>query len=520
MNLAHLLIEQAGRRPNAPALVQTRGGRDQVTSFGELAKRSDAIAAQLRAAGVGAGDAVLLLVPMSADLYAALVGLFRIGAVAMVLDPSAGLDHLARCCALQAPSACVAVPKAGLLWLASRSLRAIPRWFRTGGLGPGTALRADGGGAAGVAELADAAPALLTFTSGSTGQPKAVVRSHGFLLAQHRALAHSLALQAGEVDLTTLPVFALANLASGVTSVIPDADLRRPGFIDSGPVLEQVRRLKVTRTAASPAFVERLLDHPAAATHAASLRQVYTGGAPVFPRLLEQVARVWPDCLPVAVYGSTEAEPIAHVAWPEMAASDRDAMRRGAGLVAGVPVPELRLAILRAKWGEPIGFLEESVFTALHAAVDEAGEIVVSGDHVVAGYLHGQGDAETKFRVAGRVWHRTGDVGRMDARGRLWLLGRCSARIQDAAGELHPFAVECVALEHAGVRRAGCVAVAGRRVLAVEGTVDIAALQRELAWARLADIQVLDHLPVDRRHNAKIDYAALRRTLSDAASSC
>ena len=62
--------------------------------------------------------------------------------------------------------------------------------------------------------------------------------------------------------------------------------------------------------------------------------------------------------------------------------------------------------------------------------------------------------------------------------------------------------------------------LAGRRVLAVEGTVDLAALQRDLTWAGLADIQVLDHLPVDRRHNAKIDYAALRRTLSDAASSC
>ena len=74
-------------------------------------------------------------------------------------------------------------------------------------------------------------PALVTFTSGSTGVPKAALRTHRFLLAQYRALESSIALEAGEVDLATLPVFVLANLAAGVTTVIPK-DVRRPGAVD------------------------------------------------------------------------------------------------------------------------------------------------------------------------------------------------------------------------------------------------------------------------------------------------
>ena len=101
-------------------------------------------------------------------------------------------------------------------------------------------------------------PAILTFTSGSTGDPKAVVRSHGFLIAQHHALANSLAFESGDTDLTALPIVLLANLASGITSIIPDADLRAPGAIRPEPVLDQIRRLRPSRTIASPALLERL----------------------------------------------------------------------------------------------------------------------------------------------------------------------------------------------------------------------------------------------------------------------
>ena len=137
---------------------------------------------------------------------------------------------------------------------------------------------------------------------------------------------------------------------------------------------------------------------------------------------------------------------------------------------------------------------------------------------MLPGYLHGQGDEETKFEVEGTRWHRTGDAGYLDRTGRLWLVGRCAARIEDANGLLYPFTVECAAMHYPAVHRAAMISHAGQRQLVVEPVTgehpDLDALNRVLAWARLDRIAAMARIPVDKRHNAKIDYPALARRLS------
>jgi len=379
-----------------------------------------------------------------------------------------------------------------------------------------------------IADCDSSHDALLTFTSGSTGVPKAAVRSHGFLLAQHAVLADSIELEPGEVDLSTLPIFVLANLASGVTSVIPQCDLRRPGFVEPGPVLEQIERHRVTRTVGSPALYERLLRGSGAAADAGGkndesrlgrLRKLYTGGAPVFPPLLRELRSALPRGRVIVVYGSTEAEPIAHLDWSEAEPADLDAMNAGRGLLVGRPVHQIELRILPNRWGAPIQAMTAGEFAGLALPPEESGEIVVSGPHVLAGYLNGVGDDETKFRVEGEVWHRTGDAGHLDALGRLWLLGRAGAVIRDERGAIHPFAAECAASRLPWIERSALAGRHGERLLAVElgprAPADAARQVREtLSWARLDRVVRLPRIPVDRRHNAKVDYPALERELN------
>lgn len=533
MNIATLLRIQATTQSQALAIIDTHQGSSRTLSFAQLELASARAAALLQQAGLVPGEGVLILQPMTAELYIALMAIFRLGLVAMFLDPSAGRSHIEQCCALYRPKALIASSKAHLLRFVSPALRRIPlqfviglpvpgavSWHRIQHLTPYEQIH----------PCTPETPALLTFTSGSTGKPKAAVRSHGFLIAQHRALAESLRLTAGEVDLTTLPIFVLANLASGVTSLIPNADLRSPGTINAPPVVAQIQIHQPTSTAASPALLERLADY--CIQHGLllpSFQKIFIGGAPVFPHQLDKLNRVATSTEITTVYGSTEAEPIAHVAHhaiDEVQAGsavsrrstlDSENIQGGSGLLAGLPVTAIQLRILRYQWGKPIGPYTGAEFAAACLLPGEVGEIVVSGEHVLAGYLYGHGDAETKFRVEGISWHRTGDAGYLDACDRLWLLGRCHARIEDTYGILYPFAVESLAYSHLNVQRAAVVSHGGKRILAVElkrtHVSTVVELLQTLAWAHIEAIKVYPKIPVDKRHNAKIDYPALYRLM-------
>lgn len=516
MNIACILHEQALRFGDRPAIVE----RDRRITFAELDRSAGAAADDLAEAGLAAGMRALVFSPMSIDLYTTIIGMFRLGVTAVFVDPSVEAAVLAACIGQVRPDAFVAIPRAHLLRLRSAALREVPIKVAIGGFVPGArgVGRRSSEARRPVAPCEGSTPAIITFTSGTTGQPKAAVRTHGFLLAQHRALVESLGLQAGDIDLTTLPIFLLANLASGVTSIIPDANLRAPGAIDPAPVLEQIRIERPTRTVASPAFLDRLVTHAAAGGHRLdTFERIFTGGAPVFPSTLDAIAGVAPGASIVAVYGSTEAEPIASIDRQDIGASDRAAMQQGAGLLTGAPAPSIQVRILPDRWGTAIDAQMPGAFDRQALGPDRAGEIVVCGEHVLAGYLEGIGDEDTKIAVGQHVWHRTGDAGYLDQQGRLWLLGRSAAKVSDDHGVLYPFAVECAASDVAGVRRSAFVQRRGRRALVVEledeGSPVRDTLLGRFAWAHLADVLTVSRIPVDRRHNAKIDYPALRKMI-------
>lgn len=517
-NLAARLAERAAAHPDRIALVAGRGGRRRTLRYGELEARVSRVAGRLARRGAGAGTRVLLFVPMSIELYVALLAVVRIGAVAVFVDAWADRRRLDAAVATAAPAMFLGIPRAHLLRFVSKAVRAIGTfvWVRPGfGAGTDDEPRAE------VAEVGPGDPALVTFTTGSTGRPKAAARTHGFLWQQHRVLARHLGLTEEDVDLTTLPIFALNDLAVGCTCVLPDVDPRRPGDVDASAVLEPLRAEGVTTLSASPSFVEALLDGCDARGETLPARTLFTGGAPVLPGLARRLARL-PATRAHVVYGSTEAEPIASIPAREMV----EALDSGEpGLCAGRPVDEIALRIVRPHDGPIVlgaqGWAEWDVGAA------GTGEILVAGEHVLTGYLDDpESDRENKVRDGGRTWHRTGDAGRLDPSGRLWLMGRVKQRIE-RGGVIHwPLPVEVAVLAVPGIGHAAYVPVTGasgtRAVLCVErapgssGSLSEESLRAAAAPAPVDRIVVLDHIPRDPRHASKTDVTALRGRIEPA----
>jgi len=472
MSILEAFLATAARRGAHPAIID---GRGRSVSFSALALWSDELAEGWRRKGIRRGDRVLIATRIGLPLYAGLAALWRLGAVAVFPEPALGLKGLRHAIGATRPRA---VFSGG--WLAGLRF-ALPELWGTGPL----LLASDRRRPTRTPTIAlpDDHPALISFTSGSTGLPKAIERTHGFLAAQHAAVSPLLvAGHEHERDLVAFPVFVLVNLALGTTSVLPSWNVTRHDKVEAAALAAVVRERGVTRLLVPPSVCEALAE----GGPPPGISAIFTGGGPVFPDVMERLAAASPGCRIVAVYGSTEAEPIAHIGADEIASADWAAMREGAGLLAGRPVPDVALRLID-------------------------GEIVVSGAHVNKTYMDPSRNAGSKIALDGEIWHRTGDAGRLDEEGRLWLLGRVDARV----GVLHPFGVEAAARFWPGVRRAALAGIGGRPVLAIEGDgAEAGTWERNARRLGIERVVALAAIPLDRRHRSKVDYPALRAALA------
>jgi acyl-CoA synthetase (AMP-forming)/AMP-acid ligase II len=321
------------------------------------------------------------------------------------------------------------------------------------------------------------------------------------------------------VDLPTLPVFVLNNLAVGCTTVLPDFDPRRPADIDPDVIARQIEAERVTTTSGSPAFYERLANGYRSAHRTLTLRALFTGGAPVLPPLARLLVEIVAGEVHV-VYGSTEAEPIAGITARELI---EGVERNDDGLCVGTPVEGIRVRIIRAS-DDPI-VLGARGWSEWEVAPGETGEIVVSGAHVLPGY-EGDPEAERASKIAdGEIrWHRTGDGGRLDTAGRLWLMGRVKRRVVREGRTWWGLPAEVRAMQVEGVHHAAYLGLSDaargqRAVLCVEvaaGRLDAAARERIIAAVAphpVDELRALDHIPRDPRHRSKTDADALVREL-------
>lgn len=498
-NIAELFFQAADRTPDRPAIIH----RDLSITYGELAAQVSATAADFRGKGLATGDRVLVLVPMGIDLYRIVLALFSIGAGAVFLDAWVNRKRMELCCELAQCRGFVGSPKARLLALLSRPLRRIPLRF-------GTALPPM---ATAVCSEVDAdATALITFTTGSTGAPKAARRSHGFLAAQFNALMEELGPSPDEVVMTTLPIVLFMALGMGRTSVIPDFKPQRPETFRGPAVIGDLLRHKVNRLIASPSQVLALCgDLRSGEVRIPTLTHVTTGGAPVFPREAERMSAALASSVVRVVYGSTECEPISSID-ARVLATEHAAVERGS--CVGAVSRHTALRIIRID-ERPIPTASPQELQGMVLPTGQVGEILVSGHHVLTSYFNNEeAFRRNKIVVDGTIWHRTGDSGFLDGAGRLFLCGRCEQLIAKGNDVLAPFVLENRLALHEGVVHGTILQRDGRVIAVVQAApgADQDGLRASLlaAHRELDAVAFIRRMPMDPRHRSKIDHALLR----------
>ncbi|WP_413317123.1 alpha/beta fold hydrolase [Agrococcus sp. 1P02AA] len=514
--------------------------RGRSVSWRQLAAQSERIAAGLHRMGVRRGDRVSLLLQPGPTLTAVLYACLRIGAVVVVADAGLGVKGLTRAVRGSWPDLIIGerlglTAARALGWPGTRiSAERLPR-VAAAALGVTTSLHDLAASASASAAPATRGPQLpaepgaddtaaILFTSGSTGPAKGVVYTHGQLSALRDVLGDHLGITAETGLVTGFAPFALLGPALGTRSATPAMDVSSPRTLTATAVAAAVRASAAGIVFLSPAAILNVVATADALTSddraaLGGVRTFLSTGAPISEAMLTAVAELMPNATPHTPYGMTECLLVADIT---LGGVREAAASPDGGVCVGTSIGSNRVLVSaldadgRAT-GEP------------SASPGVLGEVIVSAPHLKAHYdrLHltdreATRDTEPLATPASR-WHRTGDLGHLDAEGRVWIEGRIQHVIVTADGPIAPVETEQQVESTDAVRRAAVVGVGPhglRQAVAVVETTPRAARPgladpqltadvRAASALPLAAVLVVPQLPTDVRHNSKIDRSRL-----------
>jgi len=520
---AAVVVQQSPGRGRPPLYRQL--------TFSQLNLECDRAARALQALGIRRGMRTVLMVPPSVEFFSVTFALFKIGAVPVLVDPGMGLGSLKTCLKEAKPEAFIGVAKAHLArtifgW-AKGELKLLITVGGASFLG-GKSLNVTMAEEATersvepfpVAEVEGEETAAILFTSGSTGVPKGAVYRHEVFAQQVVLLREAFGIEAGEVDLATFPLFALFGPALGMTTIVPEMNASKPAEADPAKLVAAIQDYGATNMFGSPALVDKLSRYGEAhQIKLPSLRRVLSAGAPVRADVLARMRSLLSAGAQVHTpYGATEALPVCSIGSDELLQTSEDSAQ-GKGICVGRPVEGNLVRVIRIDDG-PI----ESWSDELLLSEDQVGEIVVAGPTVTHRYFGRESStqlAKIRDESGGRIFHRMGDLGRLDAEGRLWFYGRKAHRVELGTQTLFSVACESVFNVHPELRRSALVGISrgGERqallCLELEPSVDAREKPRILKELRalgaaqphtalISNFLFHPGFPVDVRHNAKI----------------
>ena len=495
MNIVNQLMFNYKNQPEKICLVQG----DRVVTYGEFYKKVSNLKKYLEKNGVEEGTKVLVLSHMSIDLYITLYSIWSIGAVVCVIDEEYLKNDIQKF-DFSKINVLIESTKFAIYSNMNEHLTNLEKRININII---DFLEEDDEELK-ITPVEGDFPAMHTYTLGKDGITKIAERSHKFLEKQSEILQENLRYVSRDVELSSIPLFALTNIDIGITTVIADANFS--DLMDSNPkkLINQINNGKINRILASPGLLKLIAEYCMKKNiKCDGITKIFTRGGTIFLDTIYDLKNVFPNAKIIVLYGLIEAEPISELDINDISMEDVENTKNGRGILVGKIIGVEDCKIIK-NMKEEIGEINEAVFQELQ--MDDIGEIVVTGDNVIKSYLDKIGDTENKFLVEGKIYHRTGDLGYFDQKNRLWITGRKDIPLFNVEAALH------------AKYKMGRIAVFnqnGKVSLVVErdNLIPEKELKQGLTFEKIDEIRYVKKIPLDKRYGTKVEYEELKKLL-------
>jgi acyl-CoA synthetase (AMP-forming)/AMP-acid ligase II len=536
-NVIHLLHKNAKKNPEHIALKWEKKyatSNDikklyESISYRELVQKINIISYGLKKHGIKKGDRIIIFIPLSIELYLSIFSVINIGAIAATLDSWARRDHLSICSDIVKPKAMISFEKAFQLCEKIPELKNIPLKIATCSKQKHYTTNLKklllGKEESNIEPVYGKDTALITFTTGSSGVPKGANRTHHFLRSQHLALDKVIPYNKKDIDLSVFPIFALNNLASGITTILPKIDLASPSEDDAKVITKEIFLNSINCLTISPSIFVNIAKYcKNQKIILFTLKRVVTGGAPISKDDIKNFKKIAPLAEIFVLYGSTEVEPISHIEATQMLLDKSEREGVNVGNISDdleykfIKITKKNIKLCTLGWKK------------WEVAKNQVGELVVSGSHVCKNYYNNVGAFKrTKIQEKnGKIWHRTGDVGILKNKN-LWLVGRVLNTIIRANKYLFPVQAEILLKKLIFVKEAAFLGIKdtklGEKACAVISLTQNSSIKKSSQYINqiikllkqnnipVDDVKIINKIPMDPRHHSKVEYSKLKAML-------
>ncbi|MDY7037596.1 MAG: AMP-binding protein, partial [Thermodesulfobacteriota bacterium] len=427
MIVGEYLIRQARQRPDNIAVICN----DTQLTFSVLDLQSNKMANWLLSRGLVKGDRAIILLPNCAEFAVVYFALMKIGVVAVILDFRFSPSEMAPL--FDATGAKALITHSRQKTFAARMFRdmenlenviVVDNLEEENVLRPYVRVLTEGNSINPDIFIGEEDEALYLYTSGTTGKPKGVILTYDHLTLFPETMKSFEPLSDKDVIGLVLPMSHISgpiylNLMVNLGHTLVIIDEIRPKKI-----LEAVQEHKITCFSAVPPIFQMMLNLPSRDRYdVSSLKWVAMMGTVVSEELMEEWIEEYPHIRALQGYGATETSPLLTLT------PYKDAPRKITS--AGRPCPGIEIKVVD-KGGEKL-------------STGQVGEVIARGPQIMKGYFKNPRATEEAIRNG---WYHTGDLGRFDEDGYLYILGRSDDMIISGGMNIYPSEVENVLLSH------------------------------------------------------------------------